>query len=209
MPVCMFSLLLVLRFHGLFTSTSRPRAAAICLSRSLPTTRSAVSSASKTKPPLAVLPVGVRYPDQPPDVPLRSSDSASLADLLNWRAEVLASQHEVRSAQIAHEAALACERLAALRVTEATSRRETAWRAYTLLMGFSSFDNKSPVDSDAPVGPAPVKVKGKEKGKGKGKARALSSSEDDGEDGEEELVSRELEGSEGGAGGPSNPMDLT
>jgi hypothetical protein len=80
-------------------------------------------------------------------------------------------------------------------------------------MGFSSFNDKSPVDSDALAGPVTVKVKGKEKGKGKGKgmgkARALLSSEDDGEDDEEELISQELEGSEGSAGGSSNPMDLT
>jgi hypothetical protein len=151
--------------------------------------------------------VGVRYPDQPPDVPLRSSDSASLADLLCWRVEVLASQREVRSAQIVHKATIASEWLAASQVAEATRRRETAWKAYTLLMGMSSFDNQSPIDSDAPAGPMMVTEKGK--GKGKGKARALSSGEDDGEDSEEELVSQELEDGVGGVGRLGNLMDLS
>jgi hypothetical protein len=139
-------------------------------------------------------------------VPLRSSDSASLADLLCWRAEVIAAEHGVRSAEIAHDAAQAQERLAASRVSEAAQCRETAWKAYMIHMGMSTSDLPRPIGTGPPVRPAAPSA---DKDKGKGKEQASSSSAGDDEDGEEEIVSRELEGSEGGAGGLSNPMDLS
>jgi hypothetical protein len=126
-------------------------------------------------------------------------------DLLCWRAEVIAAEHRVRSAEIAHDAAQAQERLAASRVSEATQRRETAWKAYMIHMGMSTSDLPRPIGTRPPVRPAAPSA---DKDKGKGKEWA-SSSEGNKEDGEEEIVSQELEGSEGGAGGPSNPMDLS
>lgn len=209
MLVRSFSLLFVCRFHGLFLGTSRPRASAIRPSRSLPSTRSTAPSASRSKPPLAVLPVGERFPNQPPAVPLRNSDSSSLADLHCWRAEVISAEHGVRSAQIAHEAAQAQERLAASMVSEATERRLTAWKAYMVHMGMSASDLPPPIGTGTAARPAALSA---DKGKGKGKERAPSSSEgeDEDEDGEEEIVSRELEGGgAGGVGGSGNPMDLS
>ena len=89
------------------------------------------------------LPADGRYPDTPPEVPLRGSTNASLSDLLGWH-------HEI---QTAHR-----ERAAATARLEAAERRyRTAWDSYIKLYACAMTDREAIQEA-------------RDKGKGKGRA---------------------------------------
>ena len=154
---------------------------------------------------------GDKYPGEPPALPLRGSPGASLRDLQHWRAEIFAAEGEhitaVSSsvaagfaAQAATEAlrcAEAMECLVEKRVNVASERLETAWDNYIKLYGLA-------VTSPHGSSPPPADGLGD-----KGKGRAPVPVGDDVDDGEEEVVSRELEESGSDAEDPAGEMDMS
>lgn len=99
-----------------------------------------------------------RFPEDPPELPLRGSNSGPLVDLMRWRAEIYAAKYEYNSALVARRVAVAAREAAAAvsesaatalshaetaqdvaqrHVVTAGRRCKLAWQRYTSLCGTS------------------------------------------------------------------------
>jgi hypothetical protein len=149
--------------------------------------------------PVALSIVG-KYPDNPPELPLRSMRSMSLHDLQHWRAEIFSARGDLSSAgaalcaaSAAKEAAVAQEEIAVWCVSDTESRYCTAYDNFIKLYSLASLA-ADPSPGPSSSGRSPVSRAG----------RVASSGRSDGSGDGKEHVSRELEGSS-----PEGRMELS
>ena len=120
------------------------------------------------------MPVGVQYPDEPPELPLVGSANAPLQDLLQWRAEIVAAKRERATAEREREAAVA-------RLEAANRRHREAWENFFQLYTRAVGDKFPP----------PPRVSSKAKGKERAPPDdGDAEDEEDGSDEEEDDAGR-------------------
>ena len=125
-------------------------------------------------------PLCAPFPDPLPELPAFGVKVANQEELIIWHAELCKSASGYQSAVVAHQAAVAQEEVAAAFVTSANDRRYFALACFLKLMGEELLARCERLDTGGPS-----------RDKGKGRAELLESDDD--------TVSRELGGDEGGS----------